>query len=109
MPFRMTRLRMRVLDALSDRGELAGQDIAYEFASPKPGMKKPFKTPQAATRWSASYMKPLIRHGFVNHRGRGRGGIYSITSSGVHRCIREQPQIRFHEIMKSGKHESMLA
>jgi hypothetical protein len=82
----LTPLRRRVLGALEQRGAMKGQDLGYEFATPRRELRghqgAAFKAPQAATRWAAAFMAPMVKATLARQAGPGLGGEYQITDRG---------------------------
>ena len=91
-PINMTPLRRRVLVMLAAGGSQRGQDIGFEFATNrKDASRQAFRTPQAATRWAAAFMAPLVAAGMVHRAGTGLGGYYSIKQAGLIQLTKGKP------------------
>jgi len=72
----LTPLRKRALSLLDQRGEMPGQQFAYEL------LDKAWKNPQGAQRWAGGYLHPLVEAGFLRKRYDGWRNCYSVTKEG---------------------------
>lgn len=83
----MTPLQRRILAALDQRGEILGQDLAYEFCQftiMAHNGQPHYPTPQRASQIGGALMAPLIKAQLARRVWRQQGGPsrYEILAAG---------------------------